>query len=72
MLETVNAHLQGRGLSQSVGTFLDATIMHASSSTKSTDNALDPGVHQAKKCGQWYIGMEAHIGMHGLSGMCTL
>ncbi|RPH80280.1 MAG: IS5 family transposase, partial [Nitrospiraceae bacterium] len=63
LFETVNAHLRGRGLSVSTGTSVDATIIHAPSSTKNADQARDPEMHQTAKGRQWYFGMKAHLGV---------
>lgn len=49
MLEAVNAHLQRQGLSLRAGTIVDATIIHAPSSTKNADKARDPEMHQTRK-----------------------
>lgn len=69
MLETVNAHLQHHGLSLRSGTIVDATIIHAPSSTKNADKARDPEMHQTRKGNQWYFGMKAHIGVDEFSGL---
>lgn len=69
MLEAVNAHLQQRGLSLRAGTIVDATIIHAPSSTKNADKARDPEMHQTRKGNQWYFGMKAHIGVDEFSGL---
>ena len=45
------------------GTIVDATIIHAPSSTKNRDQSRDPEMHQAKKGKNWYFGMKAHIGV---------
>jgi IS5 family transposase len=45
------------------GTIVDATIINAPSSTKNTDKARDPEMHQTKKGNQWYFGMKAHLGV---------
>lgn len=45
LLETVNAHLRAQGLTVSTGTSVDATILHAPSSTKNAE--------QARDCTQW-------------------
>ena len=70
MLEAVNAHLQHKGLSLRAGTIVDATIIHAPSSTKNADKARDPEMHQTRK-GKfwWYFGMKAHIGVDEFSGL---
>ena len=47
----------------SSGTIVDATIIHAPSSTKNEAKARDPDMHQTKKGNQWYFGMKAHFGV---------
>jgi IS5 family transposase len=63
MLETVNLHLQSRGVRITTGTIVDATILHAPSSTKNREQKRDPEMHQTKKGKQWYFGMKAHVGV---------
>ena len=63
MLETVNLHLESRGVRISTGTIVDATIIHAPSSTKNQRQERDPAMHQTKKGKQWYFGMKAHVGV---------
>jgi IS5 family transposase len=63
MLETVNLHLQQKGVRITTGTIVDATIIHAPSSTKNRDERRDPEMHQTKKGKQWYFGMKAHVGV---------
>ncbi|MEQ7420401.1 IS5 family transposase [Xanthomonas campestris pv. campestris] len=69
MLEAVNAHLARKGQSLRSGTIVDATLIAAPSSTKNTDHARDPEMHQTKKGNQWYFGMKAHIGVDEFSGL---
>jgi IS5 family transposase len=69
MLDTVNQHLAGRGIRISTGTIVDATIIHAPSSTKNASGERDPEMHQTKKGNQWYFGMKAHIGADAKSGI---
>ena len=59
----INAHLQHCGIKVSTGTIVDASIIHAPSSTKNQDKQRDPEMHQTKKGNQWYFGMKAHIGV---------
>jgi IS5 family transposase len=47
----------------STGTIVDATIIHAPSSTKNSSGKRDPEMHQVKKGNQWYFGAKAHIGV---------
>jgi len=63
ILGTVNLHLQAKGVRITTGTIVDATIIHAPSSTKNRDQSRDPEMHQAKKGNQWYFGMKAHVGV---------
>ncbi len=63
MLETVNLHLQEKGVRITMGTIVDATIIHAPSSTKNRGEKRDPEMHQTKKGKQWYFGMKAHVGV---------
>jgi IS5 family transposase len=42
---------------------VDATIIHAPSSTKNREQKRDPEMHQTKKGKQWYFGMKAHVGV---------
>ena len=63
ILGTVNVHLQARGVRISTGTIVDATILHAPTSTKNREQQRDPEMHQTKKGNQWYFGMKAHVGV---------
>jgi IS5 family transposase len=69
MLETVNLHLQSRGVRITTGTIVDATIIHAPSSTKNREQQRDPEMHQTKKGNQWYFGMKAHVGVDSKTKM---
>ena len=63
VFEEVLRHLESKGLKVSTGTIVDATVIHAPSSTKNAGKARDPEMHQTKKGNQWYFGMKAHIGV---------
>ncbi len=63
LFEEVHRHLEANGLKVSTGTIVDATIIHAPSSTKNADQARDPDMRQTRKGNQWYFGMKAHIGV---------
>src|SRR5215470_1239479 len=52
ILGTVNLHLQARGVRISTGTIVDATILHAPTSTKNRKQQRDPEMHQTKKGNQ--------------------
>jgi IS5 family transposase len=63
MLKVVNRHLEGKGVRITTGTIVDATIIHAPSSTKNREQKRDEEMHQTKKGNQWYFGMKAHVGV---------
>jgi IS5 family transposase len=63
LFDQVQRHLAENGLQVATGTIVDATIIHAPSSTKNRDKARDPEMHQTKKGNQWYFGMKAHLGV---------
>jgi len=68
ILEAVNVHLEARGIKIQTGTIVDATIIHAPSSTKNEAGKRDPEMHQTKKGNQWYFGLKAHIGVDAKEG----
>src|SRR5208282_2071172 len=63
LLGQVNLHLQAKGVRITTGTIVDATILHAPTSTKNQQQQRDPEMHQTKKGKQWYFGMKAHVGV---------
>ncbi len=63
ILGQVNLHLQAQGVRITTGTIVDATILHAPTSTKNQQQQRDPEMHQTKKGNQWYFGMKAHVGV---------
>lgn len=63
------SYLQDKGLSLRQGTIVDATIIHAPSSTKNKDGKRAPEMHQTKKGNQYFFGMKAHIGADVESGL---
>lgn len=69
LFESINRHLEQRGLLMREGTLVDATIIHAPPSTKNKDKARDPEMRQTRKGNQWYFGMKAHIGADRDSGL---
>ena len=69
LFAAINAHLEAQGLLLRRGTIVDATIIHAPSSTKNREGQRDPAMHQTKKGNQWYYGMKAHIGVDRDSGL---
>lgn len=62
LFATVRGLLSARGLLLTAGTIVDATILHAPSSTKNATKARDPEMKQTRKGNQWYFGMKAHVG----------
>ena len=69
IFDRVNALLASRGLKVAGGTMVDATIIHAPSSTKNEEQSRDPEMHQTRKGNQWYFGMKLHIGADTKSGL---
>lgn len=65
---SINAHLREAGIGVSKGTMVDATIIHASPSTKNREKQRDPEMHQTRKGQQWYFGMKIHAGADVDSG----
>ena len=65
----INGYLGDRGLSLRQGSIVDATLIHAPSSTKNKGGKRDPEMHQAKKGNQYYFGAKAHIGADEESGL---
>jgi IS5 family transposase len=63
MLDRVNEHLASKGIKIATGTIVDATIIHAPSSTRNEKKERDPAMRQTRKGNQWYFGLKAHIGM---------
>lgn len=69
LFNAVNEVLAQRGERMQRGTMVDATIIHAPSSTKNADGKRDPEMHQTKKGNQWFFGMKAHIGADTRTGL---
>ncbi len=63
ILGQVNLHLQAQGVRITTGTIVDATILHAPTSTKNREQQRDPEMHPTRKGKQWYFGMKAHVGV---------
>ena len=68
MLEAVNVHLEAKGIRIETGTIVDASIIHAPSSTKNASGERDPEMHQTRKGKQWYFGLKVHIGVDAKEG----
>ncbi|RXZ43794.1 IS5 family transposase [Crenobacter cavernae] len=69
LFDTINHYLGSKGLSLKQGSIVDATLIHAPSSTKNAKGQRDPDMQQTKKGNQWYFGMKAHIGVDAHSGL---
>jgi IS5 family transposase len=62
LFEAIRGHLEARQLLLKTGTIVDATIIHAPSSTKNATATRDPEMRQTRQGKQWYFGMKLHIG----------
>src|SRR5207245_6112206 len=66
ILGQVNLHLQAQGVRITTGTIVDATILHAPTSTKKREQQRDPEMHQTKKGKQCFrsspVGREFRVG----------
>jgi transposase, IS5 family len=62
LFKELNAYLAERDIKVGTGTIVDATIIHAPSSTKNETGERDPEMHSTKKGNQYYFGMKAHVG----------
>jgi len=62
ILREVNQFLTSRKVKINTGTIVDATIIHAPSSTKNDSGTRDPEMHQTKKGNEWHFGMVCHEG----------
>lgn len=69
ILATVNCYLDRQGIRITTGTIVDATIIHAPSSTKNSTGERDPEMHQTRKGKQWFFGAKAHIGVDSRQGV---
>ena len=63
IFDEVKAILAAKGLLLKEGSVVDATIIHAPTSTKNSSGSRDPEMRSTKKGNQWYFGMKAHIGV---------
>ncbi|AGI23163.1 transposase, IS4 protein [Pseudomonas sp. ATCC 13867] len=69
ILAVINGYPGDRGLSLRQGAIVDATPIHAPSSTKNQDGKRDPEMHPTRKGNQYYFGAKAHIGADDESGL---
>lgn len=58
----VRGLLERKGLLMKTGTIVDATVIHAPTSTKNATGTRDPEMKQGKKGKAWYFGMKIHVG----------
>jgi len=58
----IRSLLEEKRLLLKAGTIVDATIIHAPSSTKNQSGKRDPEMKQARKGNAWYFGMKVHTG----------
>ncbi|BEU88276.1 hypothetical protein TAMA11512_17400 [Selenomonas sp. TAMA-11512] len=63
IFDDVKQRLDASELIMHVGTIVDATIIHAPSSTKNATTSHDPKMHSTKKENQCGFGMKIHSGM---------
>jgi len=61
--------LEKSGLILKDGTIVDATIIHAPSSTKNKEKKRDPEMSSTKKGNTYHFGMKAHIGVDVQGGL---
>lgn len=69
LFETINRHIQSKGLILKGGSIIDASIIEAPTSTKNQTGKRDPEMHQTKKGQQWHFGMKLHIGTDDVLGL---
>lgn len=62
LFAAIGTELEGKRLLLKAGTIVDATIIHAPSSTKNATGTRDPAMRQTRKGQQWYFGMKLHVG----------
>ena len=68
MFNDVKERLNASGLIMHGGTIVDATSIHAPSSTKNATKTRDPEMHSTKKGNQWHFGMKIHSGVDAATG----
>ena len=62
LFDQTKRYLSDRGMMVSEGTIVDATIIHAPSTTKNKEGKRDPEMASTKKGNTWHFGMKAHVG----------
>ena len=68
MFDDVKERPDAAGLIMHGGTIVDATIIHAPSSTKNATKTRDPEMHSVRKGNQWFFGMKIHSGTDAATG----
>lgn len=69
MFSAVNQFLASKKLLVKTGTIVDATIIHAPSSTKNEAGKRDPEMSSTRKGNNFHFGMKAHVGTDSKSGL---
>jgi IS5 family transposase len=69
LFSVVNRLLESRGMIFRKGTIVDATIIHAPSSTKNAEGKRDPEMSSTKKGSNYSFGMKAHVGADSEYGL---
>lgn len=62
IFEEIRSLLEEKRLLLKTGTIVDATIIHAPSSTKNSSGGRDPEMKQGRKGKTWYFGIKVHTG----------
>ena len=68
IFEDLKNRLDKAGLLMHGGSIVDATIIHAPSSTKNAKGKRDEEMHPVKKGNQWHFGMKVHAGVDAGTG----
>lgn len=69
LMNVITGVLESERILLKGGTMVDATLIHAPSSTKNAKQERDPEMHSTKKGNQWYFGMKVHVGADVDSGL---
>tara|TARA_R110001606_G_scaffold389553_1_gene555748 strand:- start:5247 stop:5948 length:702 start_codon:yes stop_codon:yes gene_type:complete len=69
LFKEVNQLLSSAGIYLKEGTVVDFTIIEAASSTKNKVKARDLEMYQTQKGKQWFLGLNAHIGVDARTGL---
>lgn len=69
LMQRVTRLFSDKGIMTKSGTIVDATIIHAPTSTKNESKQRDPEMSHTKKGNQYYFGMKCHVGVDAESGI---